>query len=373
MIRKLKIENFKSHRYTDLELSNLTILCGANSSGKSSIIQAMLLLRESFHKYEFNYLDLKTDSVNIGTAKEALYQFSEKDEFAFQINTDNQDLKFNFTIKDSTKTVIPKSSHEIDFELAKKESLFSKGKDCQFISASRLGPQISYPKNDKLDINNQISDKEGKAENAVQFLHKEEKYKVISEICLPEHDTYLSSQVTAWERKISSGVNVIVKDNGTLDYELKYQFNTDKGRTYEFNAFNVGFGLTYALPIIVAILSASKDAILLIENPEAHLHPKGQANLAKLIALAAQAGIQIVIETHSDHIINGILVQCKEFESKKIGIDRNKVKLYYFKEIDEHYSSECEKIEIQEGGKIDKQPKGFFDQIQNDLKIIMGF
>jgi predicted ATPase len=369
MIRQVKIENFKSHKHTELELSNLTILCGANSSGKSSVIQAMLLLRESFHKYKFDYLDLKTDSVNIGTAKEALYQFSEKDKFTFQIN----DLKFNFIAKDLTKTLIKKSSHKIDFQLVKKESLFSKNKNCQFISAFRLGPQVSYPKNDKLNINNQISDKEGKAENVIQFLYKEMRYKVISEICIPEQDTDLFAQVTAWERKISSGVNVIVKDNGNLDYELKYQFNTDKGRTDEFNAFNVGFGLTYALPVIVAILSASKGAILFIENPEAHLHPKGQAKLAELIALAAQAGIQIVIETHSDHIINGILVQCKKFELKNKGIDRNNVKLYYFGEMDALYFSKYEKIEIQKGGKIDKQPEGFFDQIQNDLKIIMGF
>jgi len=371
MIRQVKIENYKSHKNTELELSNLTILCGANSSGKSSVIQAMLLLRESFLKYKFDYLDFKTDSVNIGTAKDALYQFSEKkkDEFTFQIN----DLKFNFFEKDLTKTLISKSSHEIDFKLVEKESLFSKDKNCQFISASRLGPQVYYPKNDKLNIDNQISDKEGKAENTIQFLYKERKYKVIPEICVPEQDTDLFAQVTAWERKISLGVNVIVKDNGALGYELKYQFNTNKGRTDEFNAFNVGFGLTYALPIIVAILSASKNAILFIENPEAHLHPKGQANLAELIALAAQAGIQIVIETHSDHIINGILVQCKKFESENRGIDRNNVKLYYFEKNDESHFSENEKIEIQEGGKINKQPEGFFDQIRNDMKIIMGF
>jgi predicted ATPase len=185
--------------------------------------------------------------------------------------------------------------------------------------------------------------------------------------------TDLFSQVVAWEREISSGVNIVVKDNGILGYELKYQYSTTGGKTDEFNASNVGFGLSYVMPVIVAILSAPKDAILFIENPEAHLHPKGQAKLAELICLAAQAGMQIVIETHSDHIVNGILVQCKNFELAQKGIAKNNVKILYFGEKDERQASTIEEIKILERGKIDQQPTGFFDQIQNDLKIIMGF
>ena len=52
--------------------------------------------------------------------------------------------------------------------------------------------------------------------------------------------------------------------------------------------------------------------LIVIENPETHLHPKGQANLAKLIALVAEQGVQIIIETHSDHIINGLRVATKQ-------------------------------------------------------------
>jgi predicted ATPase len=372
MIRHVDLKNFKCHKNTRLKFSNLTVLCGANNSGKSSVIQALLLLRNSFFN-KFDYLNLKSNLVNIGTAKDALYQFSEEDKISFKINTDNQNLQFGFTIKDTTKTLIAKSTHSVDFEKIEKESLFNK--NCQFISATRLGPQVSYPKNDTMDINNQISNEEGKCENVVQFLDKKRYDDVISEICVPLYDKDLFTQVTVWEREISSGINIIVKDIGNLGYELKYQLNTNTsaGRTDEFNALNVGVGLTYALPVIVAILSAPKEALLLIENPEAHLHPHGQAKLAELIAWAAQAGIQIVIETHSDHIVNGILVQCKNFESGTKGIDKRNVKLFYFGEKDERQAIRVEEIKILEGGKIDKQPTGFFDQIQHDLKIILGF
>ncbi|KAA6334988.1 DNA replication and repair protein RecF [termite gut metagenome] len=378
MIHKIELNNFKSHKDTKLEFSNLTVLCGANSSGKSSVIQALLLLRESFfNKSQFDYLDLKTKPVSIGTIQDALYQFSDNKEISFSIETSNGKNTFAFELrdKDYSKTLLHKSKHDINYAELEQESLFQK--TCQFISAVRLGPQVSYLKNDRLDINNQISEIEWKAENVVQFLDKKRYQDVIPEICISSYDNDLFTQVTAWEREISSGVNVVVEDKGQLGYELKYQFNTKTGRTGrtdKFNAINVGFGLTYALPVIVVILSAMpNESILFIENPEAHLHPRGQAKLAELICLAAQAGIQIVIETHSDHIINGILVQCKIFEEQRTGISKDNVSVYYLNMDGEKHCSIAKKINILEGGKIDKQPAGFFDQIEHDLSIIMGF
>jgi len=374
MIRQFEIKNFKSHKHTKLDFSNLTVLCGANGSGKSSVIQALLLIRESNlanANEPFEYLNLKTKPVIIGTAQDALYQFSEKDEISFKISADYGNIILNYQIKDLTKSLIEKSEHVIDKTIA--ESLFFRSY-CQFISAARLGPQMFYSKDDFIvDVDDQISEIEGKCEYVVHFLDKKRNQDVIPEICNTGFATDLFTQVIAWERKINKGVNLFVEDKGLLGYELKYQFNTHEGRSDKLNAINVGFGLTYVLPVIVAILSAQKDTILFIENPEAHLHPNGQAQLAELIALAAQAGIQIVIETHSDHIINGILVQCKKFESGKKGIDRNNVRIYSFNIPEGHINTFVEEIKILEGGKIDKQPDGFFDQIQNDMKIILGF
>jgi predicted ATPase len=376
MIRSIELNNFKSHKKTQLDFSNLTVLCGANGVGKSSALQVLLLLRESFfNKSNFDYLDLKSDPVSIGTAKDALYQFSEKDEIAFKIVTDIQELNFNFAIKDLTKTMILKSDHVFDMGKLAEEPLFSK--TCQFISAARLGPQPSYPKDDVVvDIHNQISVIEGRAEHFIHFLQRKRDNEVINELCLPGRSTDLFSQVTAWEREISSGVNIVVQDIGNLGYELKYQFNTtsSQGKTNEFKASNVGFGLSYVMPVVVAILSAPKDSILFIENPEAHLHPNGQSKLAELICLAAQAGIQIVIETHSDHIINGILVQCKNFETgHRKGILKDNVSIYHFGRDEEKHCTTSEKINIESDGRVRYVPKGFFDQFTIDRKQLMGF
>ena len=61
---------------------------------------------------------------------------------------------------------------------------------------------------------------------------------------------------------------------------------------------HTGFGLTQVLPIVVAALSAKNNGLLLIENPEVHMHPAGQAMMGDFLAQVASAGVQVVIETH---------------------------------------------------------------------------
>lgn len=381
MIKKLGIKNFKSHKDTELEFSNLTVLCGSNGIGKSSAIHALLLLRESYlNKSNFDYLDLKAKSCSIGTAKDAIYQFSESNELSFDIETNTNSFSYYYEVNDYdlTKTFINKSPNTVpntDKIILENESLFNQ--TCQFISAARLGPQGSYSKDDVVvGIHNQISVIEGRAEHFVHFLNTHRDKNVLEHVI--NHNSKakdLFTQVTAWEREISEGINVIVEDKGQSGYELKYSFNTETntGKTDEFNASNVGFGLTYVMPIIVAILSAPTEALLLIENPEAHLHPNGQSKLTELICLAAQAGVQIVIETHSDHVINGILVNCKKFEDLQQGISKDNVSIYHFYRNETWQYSKVEKIKIEDNGLVRYTPKGFFDQFTIDRKFLMGF
>lgn len=381
MINKVEIHNFKSHKNTILQLSNLTVLCGVNAVGKSSAIQPLLLLREAFlNKTDFEYLDLLSNSIKIGTAQDAIYEFSDEDIISFKLNILGQDNEFNFETekRDLTKTLINESKSKRNAykkEIINNYSLFNS--NFHYISAARLGPQSSYPKDDVIvEKYKQISVNEGKAEYCINFLDKYQGRKVVQSLCnnLVQFNDLLS-QTTAWEKEISQGINVIIKDNGKLGYELKFQFQTQIsiGKTNEFNASNVGFGVSYVLPIIVAILSSEPGALLIFENPEAHLHPKGQAKIAELICIAAQAGIQIIIETHSDHIINGILVQCKKFEENIKGISKDNVSLYHFSMKEKEPYTIANKINIEKGGLIRYTPKEFFDQFTIDRKYLMGF
>ena len=69
---------------------------------------------------------------------------------------------------------------------------------------------------------------------------------------------------------------------------------------------HTGFGLTQTLPIVVAVLAARRGDVILIENPEVHLHPGAQSLIGRMLADVARAGVQVVVETHSDHVLNGV-------------------------------------------------------------------
>ena len=381
MIKCIELINFKSHKRTVLDISPLTVLCGSNAVGKSSAIQALLLLRESYlANSEFKYLDLKSNPINIGTAKDAIYQYAEENEIGININVNDIQLNYLFESKDSdlSKTLMIKSSkidHISDKSILGALNIFSK--TCQFVSAARLGPQPYYQKDDVVvGVYNQISVIEGRAEHFVHYLMENKDLEVIKEIQNPSTSSGdLFYQTAAWEQEISKGVNINVIDLGNVGYELQYDFKTGsaEGKTNSFKSNNVGFGLSYVMPIIVAILSAPPGALLLIENPEAHIHPHGQSKLAELICLASQAGIQIIVETHSDHIINGILVQSKKFETENIGIDKNNVAIYQFVRNEAEHSSECIKLNIGDEGSLYNTPKGFFDQFTIDRKYLLDF
>jgi predicted ATPase len=380
MIKRIILKNFKIHAHIELNLSNLNILTGINGVGKSTVFQSLLLLRQSFENNVLNTgLSLNKPHCDIGFVSDALYQYAEQDIIEFSILSDENGLqKWSFKPQENNqnKNFIPilgTSPSELT-----KLSLFNN--NFQYLSAARYSPRETYPlDSNAVEIKHQLSLEKGQAELVVHFLYyygKEKKQKIKFDILKRELSDFddLLSQTIAWERVISPGVNIIPKLSGKA-FSLKYTFNkkNDISTTNEFSAENVGYGLSYALPIIVAILSSDKNSLILIENPEAHLHPKGQSELAYLIALASNCGIQIILETHSEHIINGILVACKRFETISKGINRDLVKIYNFDRDDEKHCSITSEIKILPDGKLDKQPNDFFDQAEKDLNYLLGF
>ena len=245
----------------------------------------------------------------------------------------------------------------------------------QYLSAFRFGPQKTYNRDTSLVVNKkQISKVMGQCEYAIHFLEHYKNTDIpIKDLAIKADDENsidyrLSSQVELWLQKISPKIKIKIETIGE-DFKLKYRFNREENTiTEDMSALNTGFGITYVLPILISILSAQKDSIILIENPEAHIHPKGQAILMELIARAVSLGVQIIIETHSDHIINGSLVALKN----KI-IDTKRLAIFYFSRDENQHIAISHSLEITDNGLIKRPPKGFFDQIDIDLRTITGF
>jgi predicted ATPase len=181
----------------------------------------------------------------------------------------------------------------------------------------------------------------------------------------------LIDQLDAWLGEISPGVHVSPKKIPELSSViLSYCYENGKDAP-KFRPVNVGFGVSYILPMLLLILTATPDDMLVIENPEAHLHPRGQAEIGKLLARAASAGIQLFVETHSDHIISGIQLACKAFSLTGLGLSAESVKLNHFYAKYKH-ASVVQEIRLQENGRLEYQPKGFFDQSELDMRVLFG-
>lgn len=373
MITKLKISDFKAHHNTELPFAPLTLLTGINSSGKSTILQALLLLRQSFKKNRLEKgLDLNAPLCDIGKVKDALYRASESEIISFTIETD-ETFTFSFNTKDKYEdTFIPADKPIILSDNWREFPLFTN--DFQYLSSSRWANLNQYPIDTyAVETERQISLEYGQGELVGHFLSfygENRDFDITSDLLLHPSTTSrkLLVQTIAWEREISPRITIRpIQKEDKISIAYGYRSEREDSRPLEnLQSKNVGYGISYSLSIVVALLSAKPGALLLIENPEAHLHPRGQSKLAELIALVAQSGVQVVVETHSDHLFNGIL---KAVAQNKIG--RKNVKVHFL-ELDNANISTHTEIDFSENGRILNPRKGFFDQFDDDLDTLLG-
>lgn len=373
MITKLKISNFKSHQNTELNTGALTLLSGVNSSGKSSVLQALLLLRQSYKKGRLSAgLDLNEPLCEIGKGLDALNQFSESEIINFKFETDNE-LKYDFRFNVHNKygdTLIPKEGSMILESELIKLPLFTN--DFQFLSARRIAGIDLYPMDSyAVETERQLSVNYGQGELVAHFLeywgeHRDFNIESPELLHRSTRSKKLLDQTIAWENEISPRLTMTPKkeaDKVTIDYG--YKGVGTHSPTKDLKPKNIGFGISYSLSIVVALLSAKPGALLIIENPEAHLHPRGQSKLAELIARTAKSGVQIFIESHSDHIFNGIR---KAIHNGLIETDI--AKIHYF-ELDEQNATKSTEINISSNGRVLNTQVGLFDQFDDDLDELL--
>ena len=380
MIQSIAIKNFKSIKEKHFNLRNLNVLLGLNGQGKSSFIQSLLLLRQSDEKLKKGILSLKGNLVDIGVSKDALYQYAtNKLEFDIKFS-DNVEHKLVFDYINHSSDVFMLNQKESNTKNlhSEKEALFNN--EFQYLNADRVEPKSIHKRSYE---NAYIYRSLGiKGEYTVDFLELNAEDEIAFENCI-HPKTIVSTtnkgekirvrklihQVNLWLSEISPEVNVKTKHINSNDVQLEFQFNQPTyGVTDAFKPENVGFGISYALHVVTALLAARKGALIIIENPESHIHPRGQAELGKLIALVAQNDVQIIIETHSDHIVNGIRVGVKEEPNLK-----DKTMLFYFKKVveeQEQYSSIID-IRIDKNGTLSDYPENLLDEWSNQLSKLL--
>ncbi len=351
MINSLTIQNFKSIKTIDLPLKNLSVLTGFNSSGKSSVIQSIRMIDSAIANSSpyltghGGYKELRSDLAAI----------------------DSDILITLLSKKERCELKMAANSWEVTEGIILPE--------IEYIGADRFGPQVSLPIMDDANSKFTIGDR---GQYTVDY------FTLLENVLVPEgmrhpnaRDVHtLAHQITPWMHEISPHIEI------KFDKITKHDVSHVEINGYR--STNTGFGISYTLPVVLCLLAMTarestvdiegflgetwfqnnkkKAPILLLENPEAHLHPRGQTMLGQLIARASQCGVQIIVETHSDHVIDGIRI-----EIKKGDLDSLKASFLYF---DRNSSGETSFQEIlcNSNGKLDKWPHGFFDQTLLNLK-----
>lgn len=364
MITELSLENFKCFESLSLPLKNVNVFSGVNGMGKSTVLQSLLLLRQSYLRDQLMHgLYLNDRYVELGNAQDVLYEKAENDIIKIKLVTSQKiTAEYNF-------------QYRIDYDClplvngivaGTEEALFGEG--FVYLSAFRIKPQELYRIVNEEEIRKHEFGNNG--EFALQYLGilGDEPITNRNVLIGEEQDNTLKNQTRLWLDKIAPGVWPQVMVNTQMrTSEIRYEFIEGKNKTGSYKSINVGFGITYVLPIIVAILSARPGDIILLENPEAHIHPAGQRALGQLIALAGAGGIQLMVETHSDHILNGIRIAVKE---KKIETEQVKLAFFY-KDEEDSFKHKYVSPAVLPDGRLDMWPEGFFDEWDKELYALI--
>jgi len=394
MLNRLDLHDFKCFELLKLPLASLTLLSGANASGKSSVLQALVLLHQTMRDHEWaSRILLNGDAIKLGTVGDIVDKVHGRKtvemglldgdlEYHWSFSGDRSEMSMGVAtvsvgevayeqperlqyllppLFDSTTAIMVESAsdHGVGVLQLNLDSLAYRLRSLSYITAERIGPREFYPIEETASVVGPAG------EHAVSVLHLGRDEHVIEGLILQGVPPTRLRQVEARMRQFFPGCGLVVlqvPQANAVTLGLRTSEDTDFHRP-----IHVGFGLTQILPIIVAALSTKVGGMLLIENPEVHLHPAGQALMGQFLAEVAKAGVQVIVETHSDHVLNGIRRAVKDER-----IAPEKVAVHFFRP---RSSSDAQVMspQIDRMGNIDTWPDGFFDQFDKDMNYFSGW
>ncbi|MGO8695723.1 MAG: AAA family ATPase [Rectinemataceae bacterium] len=368
MLEFIRIQRFKTLLDASFPLASVNLFSGLNGMGKSSVLQALLLLRQS---YESNTLlsrglRLKGDYASLGTGKDVLAEQAELNTIEFLLTWAGREpvtFCFDYDMQSDLQPI----RGSVDLSAPEELSLFNHR--FQYLSANRITPQSSYEVSDYFirDLNSLGN----QGEYTAHFI-AENGLKPIPIMALkhPEATTSnLVDNLDKWMAELSPGLRIHAKKQPEINaVSLGYAYEHGKDVTADFMPQNVGFGLTYVLPVVTELLRAKPGDMVIIENPESHLHPAGQAIVGRMCSIAASSGVQLFIETHSDHFLNGVRVAVKDGL-----IIPDSVRLFFLERetLTEAHTSRVLSPSMDKDGRLDSWPKGFFDEWDNELDKLL--
>ncbi len=373
MINKICVSALKSINDIKIDCSDLNLFVGTNSSGKSTFLQALLLFAQK---------RLNGKYISVGEFREVRNYNMPNNKIRIELYENNK-IKpdwIEFIENKENDSYIVKNGIK-DYEIFKIEKIMGREKGDQacynfdddnfhYLSCHRIGVSDIYAKN---MINETDFGIDG--EYSLAYLLKNEA-KTVSEDLVMDNSNFTNSllgQVNYWLSYIID-TNLSITDLKKTNYlQVKYNNNyrNKSSDALYCRPVNIGSGVSYLVSIIISCLGSSEGDVLIIENPEIHLHPKAQSKLCEFLYFISKANRQVFIETHSDHIFNGLRVGIATKKMKQEEISVN------FFELDEKNETQCNPIIFGEYGKVIGTNKNMdinnlFDQFDIDLDRMLG-
>ena len=450
MLTNITLENFKAfQKLNNLKIKPVTILCGTNSCGKSSILQSILLMKQTLESKNPNQnLLLNGRFTKLGYFEDIIYQKNKENEvkFAMDFNTTYNDIlhleisfkkslngnnsfsesknyrmsKMSIDIKnyhhdiegvgnvlithkeDKNYEVIwnnlvinnQKSGEQnlkLDFsnlflfdleDIKMTETIQNKfrvlinlfyqlneGLKFVYSKYTYLGPLRGEPEREYI-YRDEVVEIGNKGENAA-FLYLSEQNKAIDNHFFYNKikDNFEKINHLSLKEGLNKWFNLMQMGNfdGEIINKIIYlSLNASKYDETKVGIADVGFGVSQIFPILLEGLRMPLGATLLLEQPEIHLHPNLQMQMADYFIALALSGKRVIAETHSDHIVNRLVRRIVEDETHNL---KDLIGIYFIKPSEN--GSIYEEINIDDAKGITNWPVDFFDQAASESMKIM--
>jgi ABC-type ATPase involved in cell division len=383
VIDSLTLENFKCFEKLRLETAPLTLLTGFNAAGKSTTLQTLLLLCQTIRGQRgISELRMNGPLVALGTPGDLIRNNGDGNRVALGIATADAELLWHFAVPEDNRRSLRVVQLEARTEEGGRiitapdldgirplvpEKPVQRAIDLLgsvvYLSAARQVETEVFPVPQEMD--GSTGDVGPIGQFAAWWLHQEGDSKVALDRCCksaPSTST-LRHQVNAWASNLfpNAEINAVpLLRTSLMRLELRSGPTSDWSRPA-----NVGYGISYAFPILVAGLCVCSGQPVIVDSPEAHLHPRAQSGIGGFLAQMAAAGTQILVESHSDHVLNGIRIAVREGV-----IDPAKVAIYFFAS---RPDAQVTRLALDRNGTVSNWPEGFFDQSEKDLANLAGW
>ena len=385
MLKVIEMDDFKCFEALDLPCAPLTVLTGYNAAGKSTALQALLLMAQALRiAANENRLPLNGEIVSLGSEGDVLRSGASNPSFSLGVRTIGESIRWTFGSgkAKSARGLVPLNGLEHVQNGRRRTSskrpslkriwpaagsakslLASAIRGTVFISAARALQLDTFP------VPRMPFHSEGDVGATGEFSaywYLEYADEEVDEPRRHPQDSgeTVRAQVDAWLNELFPGARASA-DRLTPDSPIRLTFSLSKSSPWARPA-NVGFGLSYAFPMLVALLTRARDSIIVVDGAEAHLHPRAQSTVGRLLGQMAGAGLQIFVETHSDHLLNGIRLAVRDGLVKP-----SDVALHFFGQ--DGKVGQVTTLALDQNGAVSDWPEGFFDQAENDLAILSGW